>query len=185
MSIDISGACNIITFSDADYKGINPDHNQALVITLDISNHDVKKTLVDNGSSVDVLFAHTLDRMQLGSLRLETSKEQSLYGFGHNVVPIQGIIHLPVIFGTEPRKVRHMVKFYVINIPSSYNAILGRLSLTKLRAITSTPHLKVKFSTPKGVGELKAESGMAETCYGAEVALGETSRKNKRKSSEL
>lgn len=111
--------CNLITFSDADYEGINPDHNQALVITLDIANHDVRKTLVDNGSSVDVLFAHTLNRMQLGSSRPEPSAEQPLYGFGHKAVPIQGIIHLPVLFGTEPKQVRHMVKFYVINIPSS------------------------------------------------------------------
>lgn len=83
LSVDYS----VISFGDADYKGSNPYQSQALIITLDISNHDVKKTLVDNGSSVDVLFAHTLDRMQLGALKPPADK-QSLYNFGYNAVPL-------------------------------------------------------------------------------------------------
>jgi hypothetical protein len=45
-----------------------------------------------------------------------------------------------------------MVKFLLIDRPSAYNAILGRTALNNLKAITSTPHLKIKFPTERGVG---------------------------------
>ncbi|KAK1388462.1 hypothetical protein POM88_016640 [Heracleum sosnowskyi] len=74
-----------------------------------------------------------------------------------------------------------MIKFYVINSASPYNIILGRPTLSKLRAITSTPHLKVKFPTPQGVGILKAEPEVAERCYRAALAMGETHKANRKK----
>ncbi|GFY90980.1 hypothetical protein Acr_07g0011760 [Actinidia rufa] len=39
------------------------------------------------------------------------------------------------------------------NCPSPYNAILGRLTLGGIKAITSTYHLKMKFPTSTGIGE--------------------------------
>ncbi|KAL8103717.1 hypothetical protein AgCh_028064 [Apium graveolens] len=121
--------------------------------------------LIDNGSSVNILFKHTVDRMQLGNVRSNECREDPLYGFGHNLVPIQGTLYLPVIFGTAHNQVTHVIKFYVINAPSSYNGIIGRSALTMIQAITSISHLKIKFPTPTGVGEIKGDYGVAETCY--------------------
>ncbi|KAK1388461.1 hypothetical protein POM88_016639 [Heracleum sosnowskyi] len=45
--------------------GVDPNHNEALVITLDVANHDVRKALVDNGSSVDIIFLHALRMMNV------------------------------------------------------------------------------------------------------------------------
>lgn len=67
-----------------------------------------------------------------------------------------------------------MVKFYVINTPSSYNVILRRPYLTKLQAITLVPHLKFKFPTLKGIGEVKGDSEMAERCYGQALVMAKT-----------
>lgn len=47
-----------ISFSDEDYEGIDQDHTEALVITLDVGENEVKRILVDNGSSVDMLQTH-------------------------------------------------------------------------------------------------------------------------------
>jgi len=52
-----------------------------------------------------------------------------------------------------------MVKFLLIDQPSAYNAILGRTALNNLKAITSTSHLKMKFPTLQGVGEVKGVNG--------------------------
>ncbi|XP_074324377.1 uncharacterized protein LOC141661293 [Apium graveolens] len=57
-----------ICFSYSDYEGLDPDHNLALVVTLDVANNEVKRFLVDNGSSANIVFEHTLNRMELDHL---------------------------------------------------------------------------------------------------------------------
>lgn len=45
-----------ITFIDDDYPPGKICRNGPLTVTLDITNQDVKKVLIDNGSSVDIIF---------------------------------------------------------------------------------------------------------------------------------
>ncbi|XP_074327075.1 uncharacterized protein LOC141665018 [Apium graveolens] len=163
-----------IHFSYYDYEGLNPDHNLALVVTLDVINNEVKRIVVDNGSSANIVFEHTLKRMDLGHLRMDPRLEDPLYGFGNTMIPIWGIIYLPIIFGTAPLQVSHIMKFYVISATSLYNMILGRPTFTKLRVIPSTIHLKLKFPTPGGIGELKGDREMAGRCYGQALVIAET-----------
>ncbi|KAK4398072.1 hypothetical protein Sango_1282700 [Sesamum angolense] len=49
--------------------------------------------------------------------------------------------------------------------PSAYNIILGRPSLNLFRAIASTFHMKLKFPTSVGVGEVVGDELMARVCY--------------------
>ncbi|XP_074369532.1 uncharacterized protein LOC141710950 [Apium graveolens] len=170
-----------IYFSYSDYEGLNPDHNLALVVTLDVANNEVKRILVDNGSSANIVFEHTLNRMELGHLRMDHCLEDPLYGFENTMIPIWGVIYLPIIFGTAPQQVSHVMKFYMISATSSYNMILGRPAITKLRAIPSTIHLKLKFSTPGGIGELKGDREMAGRCYGQALVMAETEPENRKK----
>ena len=53
----------VITFSNADFEGLNPNHNEAMVVSLDIAENEVKRVIVDNGSSVNILFKHIMERM--------------------------------------------------------------------------------------------------------------------------
>jgi hypothetical protein len=53
----------------------------------------------------------------------------------------------------------------VVDRPSAYNAILGRAALNELEAITSTAHLKMKFPTKEGVGEVRGDQWTARQCY--------------------
>lgn len=145
----------------------------------------VKRILIDNGSSVNILFKHAMDRMQLGSIRMNETHESPLYGFGHNMVQYDDTLYLPVTFGMPLTYVVNMVNFYVINTPSSYNAILGRPCLSSLGAITSTTHLKFKFPTPNDIGEVKGDRKIAEKCDGQALALVETELENKRKVTTL
>lgn len=55
--------------------------------------------------------------------------------------------------GQEPGEAIQMIKFLVIKVVSTYNAILGRTGLHAFKAISSTYHLKIKFSTRNEVGE--------------------------------
>lgn len=135
-----------ISFSDADYlAGLIEGHQDALVITTQIGNKTVKKILVDNGSSIDILYHSAFSRMNLGDRKIQDAKGVSLYGFTGNKVRVVGVIDLPVLFGIAPNQSWQIVKFHIVNVASMYNAILWRTSLATLKAIISNPHLKWYF----------------------------------------
>ncbi|XP_059451077.1 uncharacterized protein LOC132181862 [Corylus avellana] len=88
-----------------------------------------------------------------------------LVGFaGEQVQPI-GIISLPVTARAAPRQSTIMVDFLVVDRPSAYNAIISQPTLNKLKAVTSTYHLKMKFPTEEGVGEVKGDQTATRKCY--------------------
>ena len=45
-----------LSFSDKDKVGTLQPHDDALVVTLKIGGYDVKKVLVDQGSSVEIMY---------------------------------------------------------------------------------------------------------------------------------
>lgn len=62
----------VISFSDDDYpSGMFETHQDALVITAKIGTNTIKKILIDNGSSVDILYHHAFSRMDIGDRKLE------------------------------------------------------------------------------------------------------------------
>lgn len=73
-----------------------------------------------------------------------------------------------------------MVKFYVIDGASLYNAILGWPNLANLRAITSITHMKMKFLTPYGIGEVCADQEVSRVCYSTALNLAQTTSKKKK-----
>lgn len=46
----------MITFSDKDFAGQDSDHQDPMVVTLIISIFSVKRLLIDQGSSMDILY---------------------------------------------------------------------------------------------------------------------------------
>uniref|UniRef100_A0A2N9J520 Uncharacterized protein n=1 Tax=Fagus sylvatica TaxID=28930 RepID=A0A2N9J520_FAGSY len=66
---------------------------------------------------------------------------------------------------THPKQAMKKVNFLVVDCPSAYNVIIGRPTLNRLRAVTSTYHLLVRFPTENGIGEMKGDQAMARECY--------------------
>ena len=80
-----------------------------------------------------------------------------LVGFGGIKVQPVGIVTLPVVVGAYPQQVTRHVNFLVVDCSSSYNAIIGRLTLNSWKAVTSTYHLTVKFLTEYGIGQVQGD----------------------------
>ena len=55
-----------ITFTEEDAQGVQFSHNDVVVVSLNIANYDVRRILVDNGSSADILFYDAFSRCQSG-----------------------------------------------------------------------------------------------------------------------
>ena len=91
-----------ITFSERDAHHVRHLHCDALVITVIIANNNVHRMLVDNGSSVDILYYQAFERMGLKVNNLKPSPNP-IYGFtGDSVIPL-GVISLPMTLGEYPR----------------------------------------------------------------------------------
>ncbi|XP_058181303.1 uncharacterized protein LOC131299740 [Rhododendron vialii] len=129
-----------ITFTERDLEHVQTPHSDALVVTIQIGVHDVKRVLIDQGSSAEVMYYDLFKKLDLPKLALQPA-EIPLIGFnGASVWPL-GRIFLPVVVGSKTLS----VKFIVVNVPSSYNAILGRTWLHGMQAIASTYHQIVRF----------------------------------------
>ncbi|XP_042954631.1 uncharacterized protein LOC122291046 [Carya illinoinensis] len=92
-----------------------------------------------------------------------------LKGFTSDIFQLMEATTLSVLAGKAHRTAATMVDFLVVKAPSSYNAILECPTLNNLRALTSTYHLKMKFSTDLGVGEVHGEQVLARECYAQEL----------------
>lgn len=55
----------LIIFEEADTDGLDKPHSNPLVIKLMISDCEVTHILVDTGSSVDIIFKDTLEKMEI------------------------------------------------------------------------------------------------------------------------
>ncbi|KAK2999846.1 hypothetical protein RJ639_024537 [Escallonia herrerae] len=88
-----------------------------------------------------------------------------LYRFSNHPVTVEGIIGLPVVIGTPLTQANFMLDFLVVKVPSAYNDILGRPALNQLQTMVPTYHLKMKFPTEHGIGEVKGDQTTARQCY--------------------
>jgi hypothetical protein len=136
----------VIKFSDDDYTGASLPHTDALVLSLAIANHKIHHILIDTGSSVDILYRSTFELMKIDQRKVIPAR-YLLVGFTGEQVLLLGSIELPVMARAYPRQRTIMVRFLIIDRPSAYNAILRRTALNDLQAVTSTPHLSMKFPT--------------------------------------
>ncbi|KAL2242652.1 UNVERIFIED_CONTAM: Retrovirus-related Pol polyprotein from transposon [Sesamum indicum] len=167
-----------ITFEDKDVAGGVRSQNDPMVIKLDIANFTVRRVLIDNGSSADIILWDVLVKMGLENAKLEPVRTP-LVGFGGTEIVPLGTLDLPVSMGEDPRR-KTLIKFLVVDTPFAYNVIFGRPGLNAFRAIVSTYHLKVKFPTRTGIGEVVCDPEEARKCYNLSLKKGETTDKRRK-----
>ncbi|KAH7847010.1 hypothetical protein Vadar_020735 [Vaccinium darrowii] len=149
-----------ITFTDDDLEGVSVPHNDALVITLRIGEYDVEKILVDQGASTEIMYYDTFKRMELPVNSLQKCLIP-LVGFSAQTVWPMGKVTLPVRAGSVVLK----TDFLVVDIPSSYNVIIGRTWMHKMKAVSSTYHQKIKYPGAEGIECIKGNQKVADQCF--------------------
>ncbi|XP_021845352.2 uncharacterized protein [Spinacia oleracea] len=164
IALDKSLEAMSITFDDSDSLDAQQEHQNGLVISLPIGNALIKRILIDNGSSENVLFLEALQEMGLEE-KNNVRRSTVLVGFSGESLRTVGEISLP----TYVEGVYIMTKFNVVDCPSAYNVILGRPWIHKMKVVPSTYHQSIKFPTRWGVMEIKGQQRDAKKCY--ETAL--------------
>ena len=152
-------ATPLIGFPDEDKLGTLQPHDDALVVMLRIGGYDAKRVLVDQGSVVEVMYPDLYKGLKLKPEDL-TAYDSSLVNFEGKTVTPKGMIRLPI--QTDSDMVE--VDFIVVDAYSPYAAIVARLWLHALGAVSSTLHQKVKYPSEGRVKEIVGNQTMARQC---------------------
>ena len=152
----------VLGFSDEDMAGTIQPHEDALVVTLRIGGYDVRRVMVDQGSTVDVMYPNLYKGLGLKPENLATYNSP-LVSFEGRLVTPKGLIRLPVQAGTDVVE----VDFIVVDVFSPYTAIMGRPWLHTLKAVSSTLHQKVKYPSGNQMLEIVGDQAVASSDYTA------------------
>ena len=151
-------------FSDEDEAGTIQPHDDAFVVTLRIGGYDVKRVLVDQGNAVKIMYPDLYKGLNLKSEDL-TTYESPLISFEGKIVIPKGQIRLPIQTDSEIVE----VDFIVVDSYSPYTAIMARLWLHVLGAVSSTLHEKVKYPSEGLVKEILGNQSVARQCMVAAI----------------
>jgi hypothetical protein len=151
-----------ITFTEEDFRLKSAIHNDAMVIEVNIVGWVIGKVLVDNGSSADILFLKTFEKMNLSQHMLDLP-EYPLQGFGGKPIKLVGKISLPVSFGNLDNARTESLTFDVVDIYHPYLAIFGRGFMNKFDAVIRQQFLCMKMPAPRGSSQCSAINKRPET----------------------
>ena len=154
----------VMGFSDEDKIETIQPHDDTLVITLRIGGYDVKRVMVDQGSTAEIMYPDLYKGL---SLKVEDLMPYSspLVSFEGKVIIPKGQIRLPVQTGSETVE----VDFIVVDAYSPYTAIIVRPWLHTLGAISSTLHQKIKYPSGGQIEEILGDQTMARQCMVAAI----------------
>ena len=154
----------VMGFSDEDKIGTIQPHDDALVITLRIWGYDVKRVMVDQGSTAEIMYPDLYKGLSLRAEDL-TPYNSPLMSFKGKVIIPKGQIRLPVQTGSKTVE----VDFIVVDAYSPYTAIVARPWLHTLEAVSSTLHQKIKYPFEGQIEDILGDQTMARQCMVAAI----------------
>lgn len=156
----------IITFGPEDGQHIQHPHNDALVINAYIQSYLVKRLLIDEGSAVNALSWNAYKAMG-GSVTDLKHIKSPITSFCGGITQPMGVAKLQVEFGDhntgDIKAVRSL--FNIVDIPFTYNRIIGRPILYEIDAATSIWRLTMKIPLETRILTIRGDQAMAQQCY--------------------
>ncbi|XP_042410818.1 agamous-like MADS-box protein AGL80 [Zingiber officinale] len=113
---------------------------------------------------IDLKLKQAFDQLQIDQSEL-LPMMTPLYDFTGNEVLSIVQTKLSISLGEGPLKRTRTTNFVVVNTPSGYNVILGRLALNEFRAVVFTYCQKIKFPVDDKVGGVKGDLLAIQRCY--------------------
>lgn len=107
--------------------------------------------MVDTGACQNILYYRCFKKMGLNDHHLKPNS-MVLEGFTAHKIQTKCTVRPEVTLGSEGNERTEEIKFHVVDIDSSYDAILGTLLLSSFDLVVSTSYQRVKFLTKDGVG---------------------------------
>jgi hypothetical protein len=149
--VDLDWSDKPITFDQGDHPDCVPSPRRyPLVVDPVIGNAMLSKVLMDRGSSLNIIYAETLEL-----LGVDRSTIQAGAAPFHGIVPGKrflplGQLDLPVCFGTPSNFRKETLTFEVVGFRGTYHVVLGRPCCAKFMVVPNYTYLKLKMPGPKG-----------------------------------
>lgn len=140
-----------LSFIDEDVEGIMQPHNDALVISVLTNKTQIKRVLIDPGSSANIIRSMVVEQLDVQDQVVPATLV--LNGFNMACETTKGKITLPVnVAGTIQE-----TKFHIIEGDMRYNALFETPWIHNMRAVPSTLHQVLKFPIPEGIKTIYRE----------------------------
>ncbi|XP_076961088.1 uncharacterized protein LOC143637632 [Bidens hawaiensis] len=129
-------------------------------MTIDEVGNRALRILVDGGSSVNIIQADVLKKMNILESDV-TPRSSVLVVFSGETINTLRDIKLPIYI----KGVNSFQKFCVIDNFSCCNVILGRPWIHEMKAVASTYHQCIKLPNPWGVVKIDSDQAEARNYY--------------------
>ncbi|XP_070020143.1 uncharacterized protein [Nicotiana sylvestris] len=129
---------DIITFDNEDVDGLMIPYSDALIISLRVHDTNVKRLLIDLGSSVNIILPRVVNEVQANDKVIPKARTLSRF-YNSSVVTKEDIV-----LTTFAEGVIKDTKFHVIDAYMAYNMILGKPWIHDMDVVPSTLHQKLQ-----------------------------------------
>src|SRR3954464_7379330 len=168
-----------ITWSTEDHPKIMPTlGGYALVLDPTFMGPDINvkfsKVLIDDGSSINIMYKDTMLKLGITMNMLEPTKT-TFHGIvsGLSCEP-NCKIWVDVLFGNRENCRTEAIEFEVVDLVSSYHALLGRTAMARFMATTHMAYLNMKLPGPCGVITVEGDYKRSIACPSAGSSLDES-----------
>src|ERR1041385_2148606 len=154
-----------IMFSQDDHPpAVRRQGHAPLVLDAQIGGYGMDRIFMDGGSSMNIIFASTLQKMLIPrSVWRKSSTE--VYGVVPRAAATSlGVIELEVVFGKRHNFAKHVLEFEVLDWQSQYHAILGRPAFAQFMAVPHYAYLKLKMPGSSGVLTINGSFIKSDQC---------------------
>ncbi|XP_059669591.1 uncharacterized protein LOC132314788 [Cornus florida] len=137
-------------------------HEDPLVVSLTVAKCLVRRVLIDPGSSANIMPRDTFDRLEIKQDQLKSTGNPLLGFDGKRVEPV-GTVEVAVHAAERVL----METFVVVEIHPSYNLLMGRGWIHRVRGVPSTLHQVMRCLAPDGtkVIDIHGDQVAAKECY--------------------
>nr|GEW27555.1 reverse transcriptase domain-containing protein [Tanacetum cinerariifolium] len=132
--------------------------DEPIILEGMIEANQVPRILIDGESLSKIMYEHYFRNLGVNIWsRLKTCRIPMI-GFSWETYHPLGVIDLRVTLGRDGRSKTMLMEFAIIKCCSSYNIIIRRTRIRRLRAVGSTIHSMIKFPTNQGVITIETSS---------------------------
>ncbi|OAY29052.2 hypothetical protein MANES_15G107550v8 [Manihot esculenta] len=122
--------------------------NNLLVVKILLNRYEIRRVLMDTVSSVNILILNIFNKLDLDKSNL-VRVSYPLVGLGDKIVAVMGTISLPLVLGDEKYRRELYAEFMMIDIPLTYNMILGCSILNYHGIVINMGAMYIKLPTPE------------------------------------
>ncbi|XP_065861325.1 uncharacterized protein [Euphorbia lathyris] len=145
-------------------------HADALVVTMMVEGWEMKRVMVDTGSSCNIITRGAFAKLMIDPVQVEPTVVDILGVTGHTI-QTKGQVTLDCELTDDDQIWKGELEFSVLDGQLAYNIILGRPFISEVAALISIRHLTLYIPTTKGGVMIRGSQKVAQETYSASLTI--------------